>query len=122
MSGGHTPGPWHVEGRQTEYDVTHWTVRTSYRVIAEMETWGDGGDEANARLIAAAPALADVVKAARELTISAVQLPPPCAPGLAHVDLDLLRALLAAVEVAHKALTPCTTPATHNEPAKEGDK
>jgi hypothetical protein len=61
---GHTPGPWHVEGRQGEYDVMHWTVRTSYRVIAEMEPWGDGGDDADARLIAAAPGMLEALREA----------------------------------------------------------
>jgi hypothetical protein len=60
----HTPGPWFISAVEDDYEIIgpnerHGTICTLYR-----HNWPDGVDTANARLIAAAPALLDALKAA----------------------------------------------------------
>jgi hypothetical protein len=50
----HTPGPWHPTGRQADGTIAVCTPRPT--TICLLQDPG-GNDEANARLIAAAPAL-----------------------------------------------------------------
>lgn len=49
MTTKHTPGPWRVDN--------HCDVAAQDRHVATPSLYGDGSDEANARLIAAAPDL-----------------------------------------------------------------
>jgi hypothetical protein len=69
--------------------------------------------EANARLIAAAPAMHAALQAAADaMGRFAVQY--------AHrMSENEAREMTCASYAARNALTSCTTPATHNEPAKE---
>jgi hypothetical protein len=68
--------------------------------------------ESDARLIAAAPALLEAVRDMLEVGMSV------------RAESVIWAELRAAYElaVAQDALASCTTPATHNEPAKEGRK
>lgn len=62
----HSPGPWMVEpinGGQT-YQITSAESR-HFAVIAETPVDGTGADEANARLIAAAPELLAALEVVR---------------------------------------------------------
>ena len=56
----HTPGPWKLYGF-TQYGNTAWYVQDAYRHLTDEQLngslAGDQVDSANARLIAAAPAL-----------------------------------------------------------------
>ena len=55
----HTPGPWNVTG---EDHNPHWVQAEPHIPIAAFNFVGDGNQEANARLIAAAPKLLGVCK------------------------------------------------------------
>ena len=58
----HTPGPWHVD-----QDINGLYVAAEAKggdAVARIYTWHHG-QEANARLIAAAPAMYEALKAAR---------------------------------------------------------
>jgi hypothetical protein len=57
----HTPGPWDIAKGKT-----YCAIRTDERVIADMRLVGLHHNEANARLIAAAPELLDALQAALE--------------------------------------------------------
>lgn len=57
MSNGHTPGPWCVES-----GAHYRAVRTGGEVIANMREIGGCFNEANARLISAAPELLEALE------------------------------------------------------------
>lgn len=58
---GHTPGPWHVHVDRVFCD--------NDKVIAEIFSTFRGSHEANARLIAAAPAMLDALKLAYSMLV-----------------------------------------------------
>jgi hypothetical protein len=97
MSGGHTPGPWR-HGLFVESYIRALRNEAKRRYARAYVAWlYDGGKEPDRG------------------TLSVM--------GAQAVRLRVREYLGASPEgLAQDALTPCTTPATHNEPAKEGDK
>lgn len=69
MTAKHTPGPWTVSGQRTKYVESRIRSGWVQEIAAVGPTEADNGygpqQEANARLIAAAPELLDVVKGFR---------------------------------------------------------
>lgn len=66
--GGHTPGPWEVCGQFVRTPFRHGEPGAAGLMIADVRfgIWPPAQHEANARLIAAAPALLEALKAADE--------------------------------------------------------
>jgi hypothetical protein len=62
----HTPGPWTVEGRNRTNDGWRLFADSGYGVGVAWDCNGNPENEANARLIAAAPDLLAALKALRE--------------------------------------------------------
>lgn len=58
MSGKYTPAPWEAE----RMDSGRWLICADAEVMAVMEPWSPDVDEADARLIAAAPDLLEALK------------------------------------------------------------
>lgn len=67
--GGHTPGPWEVCGQFVRTSFRHGEPGAAGLMIADVRfgIWPPAQHEANARLIAAAPALLEALKLAREI-------------------------------------------------------
>lgn len=68
----HTPGPWFVVGREihdriTEFDESGARIGSTPNSIAEIHVMPFGNQEANARLIAAAPEMADALRSAGKM-------------------------------------------------------
>jgi hypothetical protein len=111
MSGVHTPGPWAI-GIETSDEMAQ-VIAADGSHIAYVEC---DPVLSNARLIAAAPAIYAALQAAADaMGRFAVQY--------AHrMSENEAREMTCASYAARNALALCTTPPTHNEPAKEGDK
>lgn len=56
----HTPGPWNVA--KTTFGQTIIDAPSIGEIVCRVEEWSEKQDEANARLIAAAPELLDALK------------------------------------------------------------
>lgn len=80
MSAKHTPGPWHVIGSRKQKYASARFIRAGCAFVGK--TYGHEGQpaDANARLIAAAPAMLEALQACREYLI-ANPLPIESAPG-----------------------------------------
>ncbi len=66
----HTPGPWEAEGGASDAPDPRWQIFTESLILAV--TCG-GNDQANARLIAAAPELLDACKTAKHWILGVLQ-------------------------------------------------
>jgi hypothetical protein len=91
---GHTPGPWRYQENSDAY--TH-IVRAGDRFLCQLAQDTSGEAEANARLLAAAPALADALGFLCEVVrgIPAASMPPEIYPRVIE-GLDDARAALRA--------------------------
>jgi hypothetical protein len=123
MSGGHTPGPWTCDTQPVTARGHAFVYGPSpgsgpLPVLARVNRLAD------ARLIAAAPAMYEALE---RIVGSEPRVNRDGRYDASAVE-DLQRiarlALKAAVGLdltaARNALALCTTPSTHNEPAKEG--
>lgn len=64
----HTPGPWHLDNpslRGFHLDIVGTDGRFTIGIATVHRSLGHGEDDANARLIAAAPAMADFIASFR---------------------------------------------------------
>lgn len=86
----HTPGPWRADGDIIEAAVDPENSDSYWAPICVMDGgWAGGVDAANARLIAAAPALLDALIDAAAYLLNAV---PEGHPVLARVDAAVAKA------------------------------
>ncbi len=98
--GGHTPGPWEVCGQFVRTPFRHGEPGAAGLMIADVRfgIWPPEQHEANARLIAAAPAL---LEALRVLVPTNIGTPPASVPDGQILPVDMtvgeLRKAIAAL-------------------------
>jgi hypothetical protein len=93
MSAQHTPGPWFAV--QPKHANGWWVVSTDPEGCDGVDDSGDGGfEEANARLIAAAPEMLEALKECAEY------LGPPEVTQYPNVQASVVNALIRNVRAA----------------------
>lgn len=121
----HTPGPWHVTGKHAECEVRYVGVDTSDRHSQQIATlYGFGGEqqEANARLIAAAP---ELLEAIQEIELVATEDTSVLPESPTWKAIEKARLALAKLEFSHCECPACAAGtihasdcAVHNAPAE----
>lgn len=95
--GGHTPGPWEVCGQFVRTPFRHGEPGAAGLMIADVRfgIWPPAQHDANARLIAAAPAM---LEALTKVSMSAVIIPGM--PSEAALSVEVLKEVAAALALA----------------------
>lgn len=107
----HTPGPWRVEasGPQSQGDWHFWDVVGPNGRIATVSAVAQRGpvdmdaNEANARLVAAAPAMAEALRRARDM-LQSIAGDIEDGYSLAEMRGKYVLAVLGARDACHSAL------------------